>query len=281
MCISSRHVCAHNSRWDAANHYCVAAEVKKPKEPANVPPPKQTSQPPTVQEKFSVTGDSEGFRAAEFNIPLKADDEKKRSAREKTEREMENSMLRSDIKRADLIDLKDYNYILGVAATSDLIDETKDAFREDLKKSQASADLNKQYDSLRNQTFDTLDCYGSGAMVCLAALKNGDVKVKKAKLFGPQITADALKEWESLISSNGLSSVEIYLLTRDPIPGISYLGGDSWSDFSRVFIQNKLMDVISEKAPSVRVILSSCPIKDQKESYNLDCNNPKQYQDVW
>jgi len=294
-CTANRHSCSPNSNWDAGNRYCVGKEVKKPKEPpvavspppkVETPPPKETpppvtAAPPKSEESPNVTGDSDVFRTADFNIPINAPEEKKRAAREKAEHEMENSLLRIDIKKTDFIDLKDYNYILGVAATNDLIDETKDSFREDLKKNQSSPGLNSQYESLRGKNLDKMNCYGNGAMVCLAALANGDVKAKKVNLFGPQITPASLKEWESLINSNGVNSVAIYVLTRDPIPGISFVGADNWPDFARVFTQNKLMDLISARAPSIRVMISNCPIKDVKESYDLDCNSPKQYQSVW
>jgi hypothetical protein len=281
MCIASRHVCSHNAHWDAANQYCVVKEAKKPKETAPAPAPPPTPVQQKTPEASDITGYTENFRSADFNIPLNVPEDKKRTAREKAEHEMESSLLRADIKKTDFIDLKDYNYILGVAATSDLIDQTKDSFREDLKKNQSSPDLNTQYDSLRGKNLEAVNCYGNGSSVCLAALVNGDLKAKKVNLYGPQITVSSLKDWESQISSSGVNSVTIYMLTHDPIPGASFVGDDNWSDFSSVFTQNKLMDLISEKAPSIQVMVSNCPIKNIKEKYDLDCNDPKQYQSVW
>lgn len=78
------------------------------------------------------------------------------------------------------------------------------------------------YASLQGTKTTRLDCHSNGAMVCLAALSQGDVQTQDVRLFGPQLSADALRRWQQLISNKTLRSVEINMMYDDPIAPMSY-----------------------------------------------------------
>jgi hypothetical protein len=263
--------CSSKFSWDPTQRYCVAKESNKPKESKETKEAKPAVAETKPSSSSDVTGDPDGFRNSDIN----------KSAREKANSELTNRLEQAGLKKDEFIDPKDFDFLVGVAASGDLYKDNNLKFRDELRKGQASGKLNEQYGNLKNKTIDTLNCYGDGAILCLAALSNRDVTAKSVKLYGPEITRESMKEWEYLVKSSGVGSVELYILSQDPIPGISYVAGESWSEFPQVFVQNKLMNLLGEAAPSVRVFVSSCPVKGIKETFALECNEPKQYKSVF
>lgn len=76
--------------------------------------------------------------------------------------------------------------------------------------------------SLKGRSFDRLDCHSNGAMLCLAALRGGDVKAKEVRLFGPQINgpaADIWREW----AANAKVKLTVFIAVGDPIPVTSWI----------------------------------------------------------
>ncbi len=143
----------------------------------------------------------------------------------------------------EFMDPKDYDMLIGVAASHsfafDLLSRVVGgplSFAGDQttlgEYSAASAPL---YASLRGTQTPRLDCHSNGAMVCLAALRLGDVTGPKdsagktrldVKLYGPQLTPRAVAEWQKLLNQGKVSSIEITITEGDPIAPASYAVGD-------------------------------------------------------
>ena len=96
---------------------------------------------------------------------------------------------------------------------------------EELRNGQSTAHSKTQqlYNSLRGREFDELGCHSNGAMTCLAALMNRDIKAKDVILYGPQITAESLMLWNQLLSEGRISSLRILVAQNDPITPVSML----------------------------------------------------------
>lgn len=75
--------------------------------------------------------------------------------------------------------------------------------------------------SLAGRRFDTLDCHSNGALLCLAALRSGQTKAKEVRLFGPQVSPEAMRRWRELAVKNDMK-ITIYLNEGDPIPALSW-----------------------------------------------------------
>jgi len=76
--------------------------------------------------------------------------------------------------------------------------------------------------SLKGRSFQRLDCHSNGAMLCLAALRNGDTKAKEVRLFGPQINEPAARLWREYAEKNK-TKVTVFINTGDPIPVTSWV----------------------------------------------------------
>ena len=91
------------------------------------------------------------------------------------------------------------------------------------------------YASLKTMRTPRLDCHSNGAMVCLHALRAGDIQsstgpngrsMLDVRLYGPQITPAAVRAWRSLITEGKIRSLEITFNEGDPVGPASYaLGG--------------------------------------------------------
>ena len=137
------------------------------------------------------------------------------------------------------------------------------------------------YASLKGTKTARLDCHSNGAMVCLAAISRGDVLAQDVRLFGPQVSPAALKQWQALIANKTVRSVEINLMKDDPIAPMSYRADTVRSDLvvagavagrpgvviaalahSTVAVTapvNEVLDGISQNAPSIRVNVFTDP----------------------
>jgi hypothetical protein len=119
-------------------------------------------------------------------------------------------------------DCEHYQFVLGLASSLDEFTDlrTRVVFDE-LSNSQFSAGGQLLYNKLRNRQFAELGCHSNGAMICLAALENGDVLAADVLLYGPQITRESLQMWNQLVSDHKVHSVKIYLNENDIVPGVS------------------------------------------------------------
>src|SRR5260370_25116956 len=77
------------------------------------------------------------------------------------------------------------------------------------------------YAALTGRSFHELACHSNGAMICLAALRNADVKADNAVLYGPQITQKSLEQWDGLVRSGQVKSVTLVINSGDVVPPLS------------------------------------------------------------
>jgi hypothetical protein len=102
------------------------------------------------------------------------------------------------------VDCKRYQFVLGMAVSVDAFTDLKGrvAF-DDLTNGQFSANGQGLYDKLRGKGFGELGCHSNGAMVCLAALENKDIKAERVVLYGPQVTRESPEVWDQLVREQG------------------------------------------------------------------------------
>jgi hypothetical protein len=193
---------------------------------------------------------------------------------------------------SSFINPKDYDMIIGVGRSMnefyDLISRV--AIFDEFTDGNYTAESEALYASLRGTRTEKLDCHSNGAMVCLAALSRGgataDLTAGHVRLFGPQITANALERWQQLISSGKTKSVEINVIDGDPIAPLSYGFGEVFR-FMKVglplpsagFIS---LDMFSGRMPPGikfnRIIVPECQAEMAKSVANLfACHDAKLY----
>jgi hypothetical protein len=165
---------------------------------------------------------------------------------------------------SDGVDFKRYNFVLGIAAsTNAAIDLSTRVIFDELTKGQFSAEEQKAYDSLKGRQFDELACHSNGAMICLAALENKDIVADRVTLYGPQVTIESLKMWDELVRSGHVRSVQVYINRSDPVPPVSLLAGGGLVGATALsslamFKGPTITSVINETSPRVTVQMFSC-----------------------
>lgn len=147
--------------------------------------------------------------------------------RRKSQDELRKHLAENHVEMSQFAALEDYDFILGVAIDSLPGDLLRRVLEDDLSAGRATPSFQTGYNSLRGRSFGILDCHSNGAMVCLMALRNGDVTARKVRLLGPQITRPAIREWLNLLSKdtagNKIEDLEIFINDHDPVPNLSYM----------------------------------------------------------
>ena len=139
---------------------------------------------------------------------------------------MAQQMKLAGIQYSDGVDFNRYNFILGIAASTDAFtDLSTRVIYDEFSKGQFSVTEQAAYDSLKGRQFGELACHSNGAMVCLAALKNKDIVADRVVLYGPQVTVESLKIWDEMVRSGQVKSVQVYINRSDPVPPASMLAG--------------------------------------------------------
>jgi len=148
------------------------------------------------------------------------------------QRAMADKMLRAQLDRAGIdparfAAIKDYDFIIGLATSKWAIkDVPQRVIFDQLMSGRATPAIQEQYNLLKHKSFDVLDCHSNGAMICLAALANGDITARMVRLLGPQLSPDAMAEWLTLLDHRGLGNkiddLEIVIGAKDPVPPASY-----------------------------------------------------------
>ncbi|HLW53899.1 MAG TPA: hypothetical protein VKW06_13760 [Candidatus Angelobacter sp.] len=125
------------------------------------------------------------------------------------------------------IDFERYNFVIGIgASTGKFTDLRKRVVFDEFSRGQFSREHQELYDSLKGRQFDELACHSNGAMVCLAALANKDIKAGRVALYGPQLTRESIQMWDELIRNHQVESVHVYINQNDPVPPFSIAFGD-------------------------------------------------------
>ena len=187
---------------------------------------------------------------------------------------MAQQMQLAGLPYADGVDFDRYNFVLGIAASTDVFtDLSQRVVFDQLKNGQFSVEHQKAYDSLKNRAFGELACHSNGAMICLAALENKDVVADRVVLYGPQVTIESLRLWNELVRSGRVKSVQLYINQGDPVPPVSLLtgrGAGAAVALSTVatFKPPALSRLINETAP--RLLLRTMPCGNGMPT--LDCH---------
>jgi hypothetical protein len=145
-----------------------------------------------------------------------------------SEQTMRDKIQKAGINPDKFIALKDYDFVIGLAASSwKLKDLSVRVAADQLSNGKATPEMQADYDHLRGKSFEQLDCHSNGAMICLAALRRGDITARRVRLYGPQLSDAALRDWARLLDpqspNNHIDDLEIVLAEHDPIPAISLL----------------------------------------------------------
>jgi hypothetical protein len=181
----------------------------------------------------------------------------------------EREMMAQQMKLAnnpysDGVDFKRYNFVLGIAASTDAIaDLSTRVIFDELSNGKFSAEEQKAYNSLKERQFDELACHSNGAMICLAALKNKDVMADHVVLYGPQVTIESLVMWDEMVRTGRVKSVQIYVNRSDPVPPVSLLAGGGLVDAVALsslamFKPPTITRIINETSPRLTVRTFSC-----------------------
>jgi hypothetical protein len=148
------------------------------------------------------------------------------------------------------IDFKRYNFVLGIGSSTEVFADLKNRVRfDEFSQGKFSAEHQALYSSLKGREFTELACHSNGAMVCLAALENKDVKAKRVALYGPQLTRESLRMWEELIRTGQVESVHVYVNQNDPVPPFSLSFGD--------LFHNAMSNEALLKLPVLKQIITS------------------------
>jgi hypothetical protein len=175
-----------------------------------------------------------------------------------------------------------YDFVLGIAKSILLDRELWRALRDNSLQGAYSAYEREIYPSLKGRSFDLLECHSNGAMVCLAALGNGDLAAREVRLFGPQITASSLAAWSKLVTDGYIEEVTIYWLNGDPIPLISLEVGQAlyipidWpvrSDSASAALQQLVASY-----PSIGLRIFDCPMTAELDHDRFACHRVQLYQ---
>jgi hypothetical protein len=177
-----------------------------------------------------------------------------------------------------------YNFVLGIAASTTALDDLgARVLFDELRAGQASAETQALYNSLKGRQFDELACHSNGAMVCLAALENGDIKADHVVLFGPQITLESLRQWNDLIEKtrpNHIATLQLYLNTGDPVPMASLLG----SNLGTLAASPLLLAPLSRAPVLAKTIQTIAPgihttIFDCANGFDVKCHELQRYKE--
>lgn len=177
---------------------------------------------------------------------------------------MDQQMKLAGLRYADGVDFNKYNFVLGIAASTDVYqDLSSRVVFDEYSNGQFSAREQAGYASLKGRQFDELGCHSNGAMICLAALENKDIQVDHVVLYGPQITVESLQMWDQLVRSGQVKSVEININTSDPVPPFSLAIGGGAVNATVIaslalFKTPTLADVIEETSPRLTVRTHAC-----------------------
>jgi hypothetical protein len=183
-----------------------------------------------------------------------------------------------------LLSASGYDFIIGLAKSTDLL--SSDPFYAELARGilaeylpgQLRPYTNENYPSLRGRHFKVLECHSNGAMVCLYDLKEREITAHEVRLLGPQITLKSLTLWSQLVSDHIVDRVDIFWMTRDPVPiatlGFAALGPDAFS-------LGPLLESTVGGYRNLQFHVLQCPIPlDLATAEVTECHNARFYQNA-
>lgn len=180
----------------------------------------------------------------------------------------------------DAIDFDRYNFVIGIAAETNFFDDLLDrvGLKDEMTEGKYSIEHQPGYAALAGRSFRELGCHSNGAMICLAALENRDVKADNIVLYGPQVTRESLAMWNRLVQDGRVKSVKIYVNENDIVPGVSIAFADlkrkRAADEPALFQIDTLKRTINELSP--RLLVQTFPCSRDKTS--LECHAMSMYE---
>lgn len=182
------------------------------------------------------------------------------------------------------VDTSRYDFAIGLArSTNKFRDLTSRVLFDQFSAGKATPWMQAEYDRVKGKAFGELGCHSNGAMICLAALENGDVTARHVVLYGPQITVESLRMWDRLVREGRVGSIEMYVSQNDPIAPASLLlslktgpfGAAAYSIASipLLYRVTALESAVEYLAPSINVKAVGC----EKDIYTLECHDMARY----
>jgi hypothetical protein len=177
---------------------------------------------------------------------------------------MAQQMTLAGANYADAVDFQKYNFVLGIAASTNVTaDLACRVLFDQLRNGQFTAQQQQSYNLVRGRQFGVLGCHSNGAMICLAALENEDVIADRVELYGPQLTRESLQMWQDLVKRGHVKSVQIFINQGDPVPPFTIaldqaLHGKLAELTSPVLTAEGLSKYIHDQAPDVAVRTFGC-----------------------
>jgi hypothetical protein len=193
---------------------------------------------------------------------------------------------RAGVRPDYFVRLKDYDYVIGLAVSSNKLNDIgMRGVWDNFASGRATPVLQKKYDELRGKIFGTLDCYSNGAMICLAALANRHASAKTVRLIGPQITELAMLEWNGLLRRGEIDRLQIFINRGDPVPPISTVANYlvpgvrthtySLMAVNAILDRSGLRDDIARNAPRAEVIVLNC--RSAGYTFTMACHTLESY----
>ncbi|MEQ1610029.1 MAG: hypothetical protein ABL956_13815 [Hyphomonadaceae bacterium] len=174
------------------------------------------------------------------------------------------------------VDLERYNFVIGIAASTDQwTDLRKRVVFDQLRNGAYSRESQEGYNAIKGRRFDELGCHSNGAMICLAALDNSDVKADHVVLYGPQVTAEGLEMWNKLVAEGRIKSLKIYLNENDPVPAFSLLANRAPPEHaarlakSLFFDVKTLRDTVKSIATEATIVTGSCGTRPSTDCHGM------------
>jgi hypothetical protein len=177
------------------------------------------------------------------------------------------------------VDCERYQFVLGIADAFNVFTDLRDrVVFDDLTNGQFSAHAQRFYEALRGKQFDELGCHSNGAMLCLAALENEDVKADHIVLYGPQVTRETLHMWDQLVRDGRVKSVKVYINENDPVPALAICYADHKNHDENLgkgslFDVDSLKRTINETSPELLVQTFPC----SRSKLSFDCHAMAMY----
>ena len=198
------------------------------------------------------------------------------------ERERADRMIRMMLRDRDgkppaaYLDTRDYDFLIGIASSHDNLRDLRNrVIADNMSAGRYSLEAQVLYGKIKGRSFDVLDCHSNGAMVCLAALYHRDASARHVRLFGPQISAEALAMWDQLVRSGQVGSIEVYIAERDPIPTASYLLDRLQT--GRTEPNQEMATLIRRRAPSIHVTRLGCEHRHAYLPFTFQCHYMEHY----
>jgi hypothetical protein len=198
-----------------------------------------------------------------FNVPPGTAAANRARMREEAARQLDDAQARAGIEPFRRPYTEGYDFILGLARDPRKLFTNLPELSRGMNDSDQEGNYSRLsrevYASLKGRYFETLECHSNGAMVCLRALREGEVAAKSVRLLGPQLSQATLPDWEWLIEQGYVNRVKIFALSYDPVPLVT-VAYSTIEQRQWVAALKLLRNAIFSHAPAVEYEMVDCPV---------------------